>query len=469
VIPRQECSLAPGADGSAPRARTGAPGAGEPIVGPARGPVEARREVVLFGAGAPIAPGLGLVRRKGIAGTLRAAEAGAIRALVLDARSATDFFRAAELLRALYDDPRRARRLLDPRRVLAVIADGDVDAAFTLGRYGIAGAIEERALAELEPRLRRILGAELDPSPLPVLAPPRPTRLAPRAQDELPTVTIGHRHAPETLDALARYTRVLREHARESSVFADVATLIDVMMDEGLTCQTNLAAKAGATHGGQFIGSFEFYRELRRTRYGRIPDHPRGEIAMDVFIAVDEILHEVLHLLFLANELRAGIAPRSTLFAEELSLTWWQAVVHNRVFPEWLCDRHILEINDDFLLSEQNAKTRGFWTTGAVFDRYAGYPWVPYVVARLPERASYIGERADLARVIASFESRPEAAFLVAGGAERLAIPVAFDGHPSVPDTLRVGDAAIYRNTSRPTAPVPRTGGAANTSSPSTP
>ena len=38
--------------------------------------------------------------------------------------------------------------------------------------------------------------------------------------------------------------------------------------------------------------------------YARIPDHPDGAIAMDVFIAVDEILHEVLHLLFLANELR---------------------------------------------------------------------------------------------------------------------------------------------------------------------
>ena len=63
------------------------------------------------------------------------------------------------------------------------------------------------------------------------------------------------------------------------------------------------------------------------------------------------LLHEVLHLLFLANELRAGIAPTSTLLAEELSLTWWQGVVHQRVFPEWLSDRHILEINDDFLLT----------------------------------------------------------------------------------------------------------------------
>ena len=191
---------------------------------------------------------------------------------------------------------------------------------------------------------------------------------------------------------------MLREHAHASTVFADVATLIDVMVDEGLTCQTNLAAKAGATHTGQFIGSFEFYRELRRTRYGRIPDHPAGAIAMDVFIAVDEVLHEVLHLLFLANELRAGIVPRSTLLAEELSLTWWQAVVHNRVFPEWLADRHILEINDDFMLSAENQESRRFWKTGTVFDQYAGYPWVPHVLARLPARASYIGQRPDLAR-----------------------------------------------------------------------
>ena len=156
------------------------------------------------------------------------------------------------------------------------------------------------------------------------------------------------------------------------------------MVDEGLTCQTNLAAKAGATHTGQFIGSFEFYRELRRTRYGRIADHPAGAIAMDVFIAVDEVLHEVLHLLFLANELRAEIVARNTLLAEELSLTWWQAVVHNRVFPEWLAERHILEINDDFMLSAENQESRKFWKTGTVFDQYAGYPWVPYVLGRLP-------------------------------------------------------------------------------------
>jgi hypothetical protein len=245
-------------------------------------------------------------------------------------------------------------------------------------------------------------------------------------------------HAPPTLDALERYQRVLREHAHQSTVFADVATLIEVLVAEGLTCQTNLAAKAGATHTGQFIGSFEFYRELRRTRYGRIPDHPEGVIAMDVFIAVDEVLHEVLHLLFLANQIRAGIAPQSTQLAEELSLTWWQAVVHNRVFPEWLADRHILEINDDFMLSEGNQESREFWKIRTVFEQYAGYPWVPYVLTRLPERASYIGQRADLAEVIASFESRPEAAFLVPHAAERLAIPVAFDAYPPIPPTLRV-------------------------------
>jgi hypothetical protein len=402
-------------------------------------PKAPRADVCLFGTGTPAMAES--FRRRTLPGVMKDAGCGTLRALVVDARSSDDFFRAQELLRTLYDDPRRPRRLLQPGRVLAVIANGDVEAAFALGRYGIAGAIEERALGELDLRLSRILSATLYPSPttVPKLAPPRSTRLAPRVENELPTVTIGYRHAPETLDALARYLRVLREHKRECTVFADVAELIDVMIREGLTCQTNLAAKAGATHSGQFIGSFAFYRELRRTRYGRIPDHPRAEIAMDVFIAVDEILHEVLHLLFLSNQLRAGIEPRSTLFAEELSLTWWQAVIHNRVFPDWLADRHILEINDDFLLSEPNAASRGFWKIGTVFERYAGYPWVPYVIGRLPERDSYIGERADLARVIASYASKPEAAFLLAGPADRLTVPVAFDGYPRVPDALRVG------------------------------
>ena len=63
---------------------------------------------------------------------------------------------------------------------------------------------------------------------------------------------------------------------------------------------------------------------------------------------------------------------------------------------------------------------------------------MPYVIAHLPQRTTYIGERADLAPVIASFESRPEAAFLVAGAPERLGIPVAFDAYPRLPETLRV-------------------------------
>lgn len=405
---------------------------------PALAPPALRPDACLFGTGAGDATAS--LRRRGIAGVVHAAEHGVLRALVVDARSPLDFFRAQELLRTLYDDPRRPERVLAPSRVIALIANGDVEAAFAIGRYGIAGVLEERALGELEERLARISRSEPSPAPIaaPVLAPPRSARLAPRGEAELPTVAIGYRHAPETLALLARYQRVLREAAHESTVFADVATAIDVMVSEGLTCQTNLAAKAGAAHGGQFIGSFAFYRELRRTRYARIPDPPDRTIAMEVFIAVDEILHEVLHLLFLANALRAGIPIESTLFAEELSLTWWQAVVHHRVFPEWLCDRHILEINDDFLLSEANAKSRGFWTIGTVFERYAGYPWVPYVVSRLPERASYVGERADLAQWIEAVEPRPEAAFLRSIPREHLAIPVAFEAYPEVPEALRV-------------------------------
>jgi hypothetical protein len=397
------------------------------------------RFIVHFGTGALYAPGL--IRRKTNASVVKAAASGAVGALIVDARTPDDFFRGQALLRALYDDPRNPRRVLHPGRVLALVATGDVEGAFSLGRYGIAGVLEQRALAELEPRLRRILASATDAPPLaaPAFARPRATHLGARAENQLPTVTIGYRHAPETLAALERYVRVLREHSGQSTVFEDVATLIDVMVAEGLTCQTNLAAKAGATHTGQFIGSFEFYRELRRTRYGRIPDHPGGEIAIDVFIAVDEVLHEVLHLLYLANELRAGIASRSTRLAEELSLTWWQAVVHNRVFPEWLADRHILEINDDFMLSESNQESRKFWQTGTVFDQYAGYPWVPYVLARLPRRAGYIGQRPDLGQVIASYESRPEAAFLLPRAAERLAVHVSFDAYPPVPPTLRVG------------------------------
>jgi hypothetical protein len=378
----------------------------------------------------------GATPRRGTAGVKSAAAAGALRALVLDARGPSELARALELLRALYDDPQEAGRALSPERVLAVIATGDVEGAFSLGRFGIAAVVQESEIAELALLASRV--SERSEAPLvstPALGSPRSTRLGPGTS--APTVVIGHRHAPETLALLARYLRVLRAHALETSVFEDVATLIERMLEDDLTCQTSLAAKAGATHAGQFIGSFEFYRELRRTRYARIPEHPRREVAMDVFIAVDEILHEVLHLLFLANRLRAGIAATATHFAEELSLTWWQAVIHARVFPEWLAaDRTILEINDDFLLSAENAQTRGFWTVGTVFDRYAVYPWVPYVIAHLPQRASYIGERPDLAAWIGSLASRPEAAFLADGPGERLTVPVPFVAYPVAPSGL---------------------------------
>jgi hypothetical protein len=395
--------------------------------------------VVVFGSGRVDLPAA--ILRKSVAGVVKAAKAGVIGALVIDARGPNDYFRAQGLLRALYDDPRMPRRLLHPGRVLALVGEGDVEAAFTLGRFGIAGVVQPGALAQLDAQVRRILGTRFDTPPLatPALAPPRATHLGPREPEQLPTVTIGYRHAPETLAALERYVQTMRSRARQSTVFADVATLIEVMVAENLTCQTNLAAKAGATHTGQFIGSFDFYRELRRTRYGRIADHPGGAIAMDVFIAVDEVLHEVLHLLYLANQVRAGLAPRSTLLAEELSLTWWQGVVHNRVFPEWLDRPDILEINDDFMLSESNQESRKFWSTGIVFAQYAGYPWVSYVLARLPRRESYIGQRPDLAEVLASYRSRPEAAFLFPAAAARLTIDVAFDSYPKVPRTLRLG------------------------------
>lgn len=386
-------------------------------------------ELVLFGGegAGELTRALGPLSHLALPAVMK--RAGQIGALVIDARTPLDRFQAEELLRALYDDPRRPLRALLPSRVVACIAPNDVEGAFALGRFGIAGVVT--STSELRAQLDRMRAPAL-PMRVPLQAPARSTRLGPRRGAELPTVAIGYQHAPETLTALALYGRVLRAHASECSVFGDVATLIDVMVRCGLTCQTNLAAKAGVSHSGQFIGSFAFYRSLRRTRYGRIPDHPTGRIAMDVFIAVDEVLHEVLHLLFLANELRTGLAATHTLIAEELSLTWWQGAIHQRVFPEWLDDGTVLAINDDFLLSEANAGRRGFFEIGTVFSRYETYPWIPYVIAHLPERPSYIGERPDLSAVIEAWQSVPEAAFLCANP-EPLAIDVAFDGYPGLP------------------------------------
>ena len=178
--------------------------------------------VLHFGSG--LLDATGFVRRKTVAAVVKAAAAGAIHALVVDARSADDFFRGQALLRALYDDPRNPRRVLHPGRVLAIIATGDVEAAFTLGRYGIAGVLEERSARRA--RAAPAADPRIDTRPRaaapPALAPPRSTHLGARAEDELPTVTIGYRHAPETLAALARYcaccasTRTRARYSRTS-------------------------------------------------------------------------------------------------------------------------------------------------------------------------------------------------------------------------------------------------------------
>lgn len=386
-----------------------------------------------------------LVHHERIATVMRRLLAPGVRALVIDARGAAALSRAHELLRTLYDDPRRARRLLHPHRVIALVDDGDLEAAFELGRYGLAGLVPDRERDLVFGRVERIATRELEQPVLttPALAPARTARLGPHLPGE-PTIAIGHRHADETLDVLARYRRVLHAAAHESTVFDDVASLLDVMIDEGLTCQTNLACKAGVTHAGQFIGSFDYYRELRRTRYARIPEHPERLVAMEVFIAVDEVIHEVLHLLFLANELRAGARTEHTELAEELSVTWWQGVIHQRVWGEWLAGPEILEINDDFMLSEDNAAKRGFWNVKTVFERYAGYPWVPYVLARLPMRAGYVGERADLDELLRAYRGRHEARFVV-DRPERVRVPGAFASHPRVPESMRIPARCIAR------------------------
>lgn len=397
------------------------------------------RHVVFFGGLRSEAPALevdALTRRRRVDTTLADARAGRVGALVLDARHPAEFTRAMDLLRAMYDDARGAPRSLHPARVLALVATGDVEAAFAFGRYGLGRVLEARDLLQLEGCIDRILRSDPQPLPISAAGPLRTARLSPRAPNELPTVTIGYAHAPETLAALARYDAALTEASEASTVFADVATILRTLVDEGLSCQTNLACKAGATHSGQYIGSFAFYRELRRTRYARIPDHPDGAIAMDVFIAVDEVLHEALHLLFLANRIRAGREPEHTLVAEEFSLTWWQGVIHNRVFPEWIVGPEILEINDDFLVCERNQEPFRFWTVGHVFDAYASYPWVPRSVEALPDRGSYIGQRPDVTRLQHKLTARPDAGFLFEHGSAGFVVPGPFDGTPSTPLAL---------------------------------
>lgn len=403
------------------------------------------RDIVLFGTSELALPAA--VRRQTIPAVLRGAALGAIGALLVDARSPRDLFRAHELLRALFDDPRRGAPLLHPRRVLVLIRANDVRAAFAFGHYAVLDVVEEEDLATLPARLREVVASRPEPALLttPAWAAPRPGHLARREPGQPPTVALAYRHPDETLALLERYTRALSAPDDPCPVFSDVALLFEVMVREGLTCQTNLATKAGATDTGQFIGSFDFYRQLRRSRYALVPDDPSGQVSMHVFIAVDEILHELLHLLFLANETRAGLAQPHTLFAEELSVGFWQAAVHHRVFPQWHDDHRILEINDDFLLDASKAEERGFWRLGKVFDGVRELPWVQRVIGCLPERSVYIGERPDLDQVLRVWSRRKSAQFAVLEP-ERLRIPGPRPAAPRLPSTFRVLGAEPARS-----------------------
>ena len=166
--------------------------------------------VSLFGSHA--LPGSDLPAETRMGAILKGAASGQLRALVVDARSPLNAARSLELLRALYDDPRRPRRLLHPWRVVALIADGDVATAFALGRFGLGEVLEARALAALPALVARCVEAETEPRMLaaPLLAPARTARVGPHIEGELPTVAIGYAHAPETLAVLAQYRR--REH-----------------------------------------------------------------------------------------------------------------------------------------------------------------------------------------------------------------------------------------------------------------
>ena len=74
-------------------------------------------ELVLFGGegASELTRALGPLSHLALPAVMK--RAGQIGALVIDARTPLDRFQAEELLRALYDDPRRPLRALLPSRV----------------------------------------------------------------------------------------------------------------------------------------------------------------------------------------------------------------------------------------------------------------------------------------------------------------------------------------------------------------
>lgn len=214
--------------------------------------------------------------------------------------------------------------------------------------------------------------------------------------------------------AAAEFIRRLRALPERLPLYQDVAQLLELELSRNLVWQSTLDTKIGTMADKAFMGHDKFYDRLALTRYANVPRVPAYEpFTTTSWIIVDEMLHEVLHMLFFAQWRRGAFKYENSHFAEETSVSWWSAKVMAAVFP-WLPQARLEPVNHDFLFESQGVDRSGFFLHGSVFDSLTpSHGWLIPLIDALPQREVYITERPDAQAYFKALEGIPAAGFIV--------------------------------------------------------
>ena len=232
--------------------------------------------------------------------------------------------------------------------------------------------------------------------------------------------------------AILGFIERLRAISHQCTVFADVAGILDSVLQSNAYVQLVRNTKAGTARQFGFVGSNKFYESQATRRYRNVPRPPApSSLSTTSFILIDELVHEALHILFLAQGVRGRQAGLHSYFAEELSVTWWSDTILGSVFHDWLPRGTLLNINDDFLLDETNECPFEFWSMGFVFcGMTKSCQWLIPLVEGLQPRSLYIGERPDISQYYRDLKEVGAAQFIFRQTRRKLRMPSRLDQYP---------------------------------------
>lgn len=200
-------------------------------------------------------------------------------------------------------------------------------------------------------------------------------------------------------------------------MFHDIALILEYELEHNLIWQSAHEA-FGTIDWGQWVAADTSYRELASdAQYACVftqkPPEPFDELS---YFLCEDLVHDALHLLFFAQQRRGTVKYDNTLVAEEFSVIWWVQKIVTTIFP-WVPMHAMVNVQQHFYFSFPEESRLALWERGTVFEVYASQqPWIPPVLAALPQRDVYITERPDAEQVWEELKSYPPAKFLVERG-----------------------------------------------------